>query len=251
MSVHKLYFLPCGRCLIDHSALNTTLPTGKMVSLPIWSYLLETSDGPILIDTGMPNRCAVDPKNYFEGTEDDGLIVPQMTTDDGILRVLARSGYQPRDLLCVINSHWHFDHAGGNGHFPDTPILVQRAEYEAAMTSEDYPPDCKLPNLNYQLLQGDYEVIPGVQLLYTPGHSPGHQSLLVHTVRSGPVLLTIDASYTWENFESDVPFACVDPALAATSLRRLRDVVREEHPQIFFGHDIEQSASWATFPDYL
>ena len=61
---------------------------------------------------------------------------------------------------------------------------------------EEYMKECILPHLNYKIIEGDYEVVPGVQVLYTPGHSPGHQSLFIETEQSGSVLLTIDASYT-------------------------------------------------------
>jgi N-acyl homoserine lactone hydrolase len=251
MAVDKLYLLPVGRCLVDQSALNTTRPTGKLVDLPIWAYLVETSDGPILIDTGMPDSCLHDPDHYFDGTEDEGLIVPKMSEQDRILAVLARCGYQPSDLLCVVSSHWHFDHAGGNRHFPDTPILVQRAEYDVAMHGEGYPDDCRIPGLNYQIIEGDCEVVPGFQLLFTPGHSPGHQSMLITTRQSGPVLLTVDAAYTRENFENGVPFAGVDPDRASQSLDRLRTLVHDCSPKLFFGHDPLQEREWPTFPAYL
>ena len=54
MTVKKLYFLPAGRCMLDHSSVNSTLTPGKLLNLPVWCYLLETEEGPILVDTGMP-----------------------------------------------------------------------------------------------------------------------------------------------------------------------------------------------------
>ncbi|MEC3437717.1 MBL fold metallo-hydrolase, partial [Bacillus cereus] len=111
--------------------------------------------------------------------------------------------------------------------------------------------ECILPHLNYKIIEGDYEVVPGVQLLYTPGHSPGHQSLFIETEQSGSVLLTIDASYTKENFEDEVPFAGFDPELALSSIKRLKEVVKKEKPIIFFGHDIEQEKSCRVFPEYI
>ena len=68
----------------------------------------------------------------------------------------------------------------------NTPIIIQRAEYEAAQHREEYLKECILPDLNYKIIEGDYEVVPGVRLLYTPGHSPGHQSLLVR--RKNPIM---------------------------------------------------------------
>jgi N-acyl homoserine lactone hydrolase len=251
MTVERLYCLPAGRCGVDYSALDTRQTPGRLIDLPIWVYLVETTDGPVLIDTGMPDVCITDPDGYFRGTEDEGLIVPRMTEDDRIVLILRRAGYEPQDLLCVVSSHWHFDHAGGNCHFSETPILVQRTEYEAAMYGEGYPSDCRVPGLKYKLLDGDAEPVPGLHLLYTPGHSPGHQSILVETRHSGPILLTVDASYTRTNFEEGVPFAGVDPAQMAQSLERLREVAESVKARIFFGHDPDQAKEWPVFPNFL
>ena len=92
--------------------------------------------------------------------------------------------------------------------------------------------ECILPHLNYKIIEGDYEVVPGVQVLYTPGHSPGHQSLFIETEQSGSVLLTIDASYTKENFEDEVPFAGFNPELALSSIKRLKKLWRKRN-QLF------------------
>ncbi len=93
----------------------------------------------------------------------------------------------------------HFDHAGGNGAFLNTPIIIQRAEYEAAQYREEYLKECILPNLNYKIIEGDYEVVPGVRLLYTPGHSPGSISYYckeANAVFSGDVLFQMSIGRT-------------------------------------------------------
>lgn len=250
MTVQKLSLLPAGRCLVDQSALNTNLERGKLIDLPIWSYLIETNEGPILVDTGMPLACAEDARGYFGVEPEEIGIVPKMRREDGILQVLSRTGYQPEDLLSIVSTHWHFDHAGGNRLFPTTPILVQRAEYEAALNNPDYPEDCRDVNLSYRLIEGDYEVVPGVRLLFSPGHSPGHQSVWVETAKSGSILLTIDAAYTGENFEKEVPFAGSNPEQALESIRRLKKTAAEENAKVFYGHDPEQGARWLHHPEF-
>lgn len=199
-----------------------------MARLPIWSYLIETTEGPILIDTGMPDACYLDPAGYMGTTEEEAQIWPQMTADDTIIAVLQRAGYAPEDLQMVINTHWHFDHAGGNRYFPKTPIVVQKAEWEAAQTSTDYTEECKDPTLNYRLVKGDVTIEEGVELIFTPGHSAGHQSILVRTPESGAILLVVDASYTRANFEEDVPFAGVNPDQARQSIARLKEIAERE-----------------------
>jgi len=248
LSDNKLYLLPAGHCLIDRSALDTRRQPGELTRLPIWCYLIETPDGPILVDTGMPALCIADSNGLFKGTEADGRIVPQMAEDDLVTRILARIGYSAQDLLGIVSTHWHFDHAGGNQLFPDTEIIVQQAEYEAALRQDGYFDFCKDPGLNYRFVNGDTEIAPGVMALATPGHTPGHQSVLIRTKASGSVLLTIDAAYCRANFEEDVPFAVHDAAAARESVARLTGLAKDENAKVFFGHDEEQAAIWKPHP---
>lgn len=252
MTVKKLYFLPAGYCYLDQSAVNRNLISGSLVKMQIWTFLLETTDGPILIDTGMPDSFIHNP-NYYKGTRREGRVVPAMTENDSILAVLKRVGYRADDIQLLISSHLHLDHAGGNGHFRNSPILIQRAEYDAAMSNDDYSPqECRLPDLKYQIINGDYEVAPRVNILFTPGHSPGHQSVLITTEASGPVLLTIDVAYTRENFENGVPFLSSDPELATKSIQRMHELIKEVRPSVvFFGHDEVQARECRVFPDFL
>lgn len=241
MTVKNLFLLPVGRIDIDRSALDTRLQPGSKLNIPIWTYLIETTEGPILVDTGMPASCARDPLGIFKavGIEDDS-ILPIMSEDDVVDRVLKKVGYAPSDLACLINTHLHFDHAGENRLFPKTEVVLQKAEYDAAMQSDDYFDFCKIPDLPYKLVEGDVELLPGLTLLSTPGHSPGHQSLLVRTEKSGSILLAVDASYTRANYEELVPFAAYDYNEAAQSIARLKAIAKDENAFVFFGHDPEQ-----------
>jgi N-acyl homoserine lactone hydrolase len=244
MSIKKLSLLPAGRCQVDQSIIDTRISQGKkIIDLPIWIYLIETTDGPILIDTGMPESCILEPTGLF-GDKGDGSIIPKMKEEDFVVNILDRNGYKPTDLACIISTHLHFDHAGGNALFPRTEIVVQRSEYDAAMNQFGYPDICKKPDLNYRLIDGDTELIPGIQLISTPGHSPGHQSVLVRTKESGNILLTIDAAYSRENYELNVPFAVRDQDETNASISKLKEIAQFEKAKVFFGHDIEQEKEW-------
>jgi N-acyl homoserine lactone hydrolase len=247
MAHNSLSLLPLGRCLVDNSMLDTRQKPGQLTSLPIWSYLIETPDGPILIDTGMPNIC-IDNQDLFRQPDGSAQIVPVMTKEDTITSALQRAGYQAEDVLFVISTHWHFDHAGGNTHFPNTEIVVQRAEYRAAMEGEGYMDVCRDPNLRYRIVEGDALLAPGVQVLLTPGHSDGHQSVFVETERTGPILLTIDAAYHRGNYEDGVPFAGVSEQAMAHSIAKLKDVAKTSQAFVFFGHDTEQEHHIQVFP---
>lgn len=256
MTVQRVALLPVGRCYVSQSMLNEELPEGKLIHIPIWSYLVETTDGPILIDTGMPDSYATDEptgkdSNPETGPVDKGPIVPDFRPDEGIISVLQRTGYAPEDLLCVVNSHWHFDHAGGNIHFPHTRIVVQKAEYNAAQENpEDYPPECRVDGLHYDLIEGDHELVPGMELLFTPGHSPGHMSVYLNTQQTGKILLTADAAYIRANFEEGAKFAVANGKQAEASLQRLRELAKEEKPLVFYGHDVHQERDWLPYPHW-
>jgi len=108
----------------------------------------------------------------------------------------------PRDVACVINTHLHFDHCGGNRLFPGLPIHVQRREREAARepgyTIAEW---VEFEGARYVELDGKAEIVPGVRVIPTPGHSPGHQSVLVDT-DDGLVVVAGDVAYRWEDFDA-------------------------------------------------
>ena len=99
-----------------------------------------------------------------------------------IVDALAGIGVVPDDIDLVVNCHLHPDHAGGNVHFRGTPILVQPAELEAAHGA-DYtvPDDIDLELGRYELREGEHSPLPGILVIPTPGHSPGHQSVAIDT----------------------------------------------------------------------
>lgn len=162
-------------------------------------------------------------------------------------------GYLIEDIQAVISLHLHSDHPGGNHHFQNTPIYLQRAEYHEAIHNDDCSPiECRQPDLQYHLLDGDYEVAPGIQILSTPGHSAGYQSVLLTTEKSGSILLTIDVSYTRDNLEKGIPFVVKDAKQNQHSIARLQQIIQDKQPQIiFFGHDIEQGKKQAVSPTFF
>jgi len=116
----------------------------------------------------------------------------------------------PRDVVFVINTHLHFDHCGGNRLFAGVPIYVQRLEREAAR-AEDYtiPEWVDFDGARYVEVEGEEELLPGVRVVPTPGHTPGHQSVLVET-DAGLIVVGGDVAYSWSEFD--------DPANAAARM---------------------------------
>ncbi len=153
---------------------------------------------------------------------------------------LAELGIAPADVALVINTHLHFDHCGDNRLFPGTPILAQRAEYEAAhapdYTIQDW---VDFPGANYELVQGELEVLPGLTLIPTPGHTSGHQSVLLET-GEGRVVIAGQAAYTADEYANPrEPHprgldAAWDREKYLESLTRLRELGPR---RVHFSHD--------------
>jgi N-acyl homoserine lactone hydrolase len=141
---------------------------GERVVVNAW--VVRHPDATVLVDTGLADRV---PREDVERLRISGTPITE---------VLAGVGLSPADIDLVINCHLHADHAGGNVHFRGTPILVQPAELEAAR-EPDYTvaEDVDLDEGRWDVRDGEHEPLPGIRVIPTPGHSPGHQSVLVET----------------------------------------------------------------------
>lgn len=196
------------------------------VLVPVPMALVDTGEGYVLFDTGM--NC--------DGIRDPGVwgprartIQPKLVVEDDVAARLGELGVRPEDVGLVINSHLHWDHCGGNRRFTHCPILVQRAELGFARAPSGPVQGGYMANhidvdVSYRPVDGDAEVAPGVRVLATHGHTPGHQSLAVD-LAGGRVVLCADAAYTYDTLERRLLSGNVwDPATTLASIERLRDL---------------------------
>ena len=204
--------------------------------IPIVCYLVQTGDGKnILIDTGLPEVIPAEGADFENGQD----VVVQ----------LAKLGLTPDDIDTIISTHYDFDHAGRHGLFTKATYIVQRVHHLDAASNPRFAanrPQWDQPNERIQLVDGDSQLLPGLELIETSGHVPGHQSVLVRLPKTGPVLLPIDAVPFATGFTREQPAVDNNPDAEAThaSTIKLLDLVEKEQIKlVIFGHDNEQ---WQT-----
>ena len=130
-----------------------------------------------------------------------------ISEDEHLDRLLESIGFSTNDVDYVINTHLHYDHCGNNDMFPKATFLVNETELAHALSPGWWESIAyvravfDLPKLKYETVNGDFEIIPGVKIIPSPGHTEGHQSVLVELENSGTLVLAGDAIYLRENLE--------------------------------------------------
>ena len=218
----------------------------ERVVAPVWAALLRTTEGNILFDTGLHPVHVTRPDATFG--PNSGLDV-KMDHADAIVARLASIGVKPDDVAIVVNSHLHFDHAGNNGAFPKATFIVQAEHLAYAKGKPNFPGVYwDIPELTYVPTGGRGRVARGIEVVPTPGHAPGHQSLVVDLAETGRVVLTGDAAFTRANLErGEIP--AMDQAAAKESLRVIRSLVKDDLTRVFTSHDADAWATWRHAPD--
>jgi N-acyl homoserine lactone hydrolase len=211
--------------------------------IPIVCYLVQTADGRnILIDTGLPQIIPAEGSDFANGQD--------------VIQQLASIGLKPDDIDTVISTHYDLDHAGRHAAFTKAQYVVQRAHHADAATNPCFAavrPQWDQPIERIRLLDGDSELLPGLELIETSGHVPGHQSVLVRLPRTGTILLPIDAVPFAQGFTRDAQDDGSNPdaaAIHASTVKLLDRVELESIRLVIFGHDNAQWKSLKTLPAY-
>src|SRR5260221_392242 len=221
------------------------MPSGTL-EMSSGCYLVQMSDGKhVLIDTGLP----------ADHTPPPGM--PPTEHESNVIAQLDRVGLRPDDIDLLICTHFDVDHAGYNDAFPQAELIVQRKHYELARSGHprfaSARPHWDHPALRYRLIDGDTELLPGLTLLETSGHTPGHQSVLLHLPQTGPVLLAIDAVVLQSLFTPERrswPGDDNEEQLRASTRKLLDLVERERVALVIFGHDGQQWQALKKAPAY-
>ena len=201
---------------------------GGLNNIPVHGFVIKhPTEGAILVDTGVgwPTELVQEWK-----------VVNRHAAD-----ALAEHDLSPADVRIVINSHLHFDHCGQNAVFKHAPFYIQRAELDRARRAETVTSQWfDFAGARFELLDGDAQIADGVRVVATPGHTVGHQSVIVDTPDGGAVMIG-DAAYTSEIYRQ------VDDADLATWNGQYEDrdawskslhMLHSMHPhEVHFCHD--------------
>ena len=239
----ELYLLPLGECCCTYEAIAPGVADGRRIHIPVPAFLVRLpGDELLLVDTGMHRVHIDDPDATWGGGPQADALRPAMRPEDSLLFRLAALQIAPQDIDYVVNTHLHFDHAGNNDLLSQATFFVQREHYAHAVDNPSFPNQYwRLPALRYELLDGASRLFDGVEVIPTPGHAPGHQSVLVRLPETGPVILCGDAVYCQDNFDRDAWDGQADPATARRSAHALRAIAERERALMIYGHDPVQA----------
>lgn len=239
-SVRRLFVLLCGFEIIPKTVSTRHRGERIILSEPVCAYLLDTESGWVLLDAGFNPANLDDPVRMMERF---AKFLPPVVRPAHRLDVLLEEvGISFADIGHVILSHLHFDHCGYLNQLTHARISVQRSEYEWAFSNEAEPAyfrdDYDDPRLRWELKDGDWLAMPGLELLDTRGHTRGHQSAMIRLPETGTLILPFDAGDLAENFEDEVlPGCSYDDAAAMQSIRRINELRVTENADMLLFHD--------------
>jgi len=255
----KLFRLDCGRSLAnDESVWTPGENVGRKIEFSSTCWLVKHRSEWLLWDTGVPESALNDPRGWSTLPK---LIVYHL--DRTLTDQLAEIGLKPDDIAHVAISHTHGDHIGNVGLFPNSTILMQRAEYDWIHSSDG--PNDNVNQLmalarkllgtpkNLRLIDGDTDVFGdgSVVLVSTPGHTPGSQSLLVHLKNSGFIILSGDVVHLEGNFRRDiVPSLNTNKAESIASMEKIRRMIATYKATLFINHDKRQTDNLKLLPAF-
>jgi N-acyl homoserine lactone hydrolase len=246
--VERLYILNCGEGVAgDISRWSPGVNVGKSMDFVDNCYLIKHAQGWFLWDTGVADALAAMPNGQAPAD-------PRAThwrRPKTLASQLDAIGVKPADIKWLAVSHTHPDHTGNVEMFPQAMLYVQKAEYDwpGANNAPRFKPEHPVTKLD-----GDRDVFGdgSITIIATPGHTPGHQSLMVKLPKSGPVLLSGDAVHFKSNWDNrGVPVGNTGQEQTVASMKKLADLMAKEKAALWINHDKAQRDSQKMAPDYI
>lgn len=245
--IEKLYILNCGEGVAgDISRWSPGVNVGRSMDFVDNCYLIRHAQGWMLWDTGVPDAIAAMP----DGQPPAQAGATHWRRSKTLAAELQTVGVQPADIKFLAVSHSQGDHVGNVALFPQATLLVQKAEYEwpGPQGAARFPVGQPV-----QKLEGDHDVFGdgSVTILSTPGHTPGHQSLLVRLPKTGALVLSGDAVHFQSNWENrGVPANNTNKDQSLASMQRIADILAKEKATLWINHDKAQRDSLKMAPAF-
>ena len=254
-TVDRMYVLQCGESKTNDVSANWSpgVNVGMAWEFSDNCYLIRHGNSLFLWDSGMSDSIAAKPEGV---TAASGLLT--MWVRKTLASQLQALGIAPGDVTDVAFSHFHSDHVGNANLFTSAKLYIQEPEYEAA-----FGPNASKFNFNpavYEKLRsnptvklhGDYDVFGdgSVLIVSTPGHTPGHQSLLVRLPNRGAVVLSGDMVHFEDNWtHRRVPSRNFDKEQSLQSMEKVAALLATQHAELWINHDKAQSATIPKAPE--
>jgi glyoxylase-like metal-dependent hydrolase (beta-lactamase superfamily II) len=255
-SVERMYVISCGENHVkDLSRWTTPADAGKAWVFSDYCYLIKHAKGWMLWDTGNPDRLASLPNGL---TAPNGIITAFMQKP--LVDSLREIGVAPADIQNFAMSHSHGDHSGNANLFGASTLYMQTAEYDAVFGPEPQKYGFiaanfeKLRGAKTVKLNGEYDVFGdgSVVIKPTPGHTPGHQSLVVRLPKSGLVVLSGDLAHQMSNWEAKrAPSFNFSVEQSVRSMQETQAFMDRTGAKIWINHDKEHNASIPKAPAYV
>jgi N-acyl homoserine lactone hydrolase len=243
--VERLYILDCAQGRAgDQSRWSPGVNVGVGFDMVDTCYLIKHAQGWLLWDTGVSDAVPA------EGVPPDNPAATHWKKPVTLAEQLDKLGVKPADIKFVAISHTHPDHIGNVELFPQAMLLVQKAEYEwpgvngAPRFKSEHP---------VTKLDGDKDVFgdASVTIIATPGHTPGHQSLLVKLPKTGALLLSGDAVHFTANWiNRGVPVQNTDKAASVASMDKMAGLLKANNATLWINHDKPQRDTLKLVPAF-
>lgn len=252
----RLYAIDCGRGTAKDAGMfsDTGDYDGRPLTVVIPCFLIRHPKGTLLWDAGISDEIAKSP----DGIEAMGGNF-HLSVKKTLVQQLADIGFKPADVNLVAFSHLHFDHVGNANLFGQSTWLMNGAELAAA-TSETPPPGLDLAAISahktakLEFINRDHDVFGDgrVRIIAAPGHTPGHQVLLIELAKAGPVVLSGDLYHSLENRKKhNVPMLNTNRADTLASFDRIDKLVKNRKARFVIQHAPEDFAALPKFPAHL
>ena len=250
----KIHALDVGSLEWDQSEATLRRGIGKRVRAPFIAWYIEGLEKKVLIDTGPPSE--------ERGQKLHAVLNPKVSPEQETPRRLLQMGIKPEDIEVLVLTHLHWDHVGQVDKFRKARIFVTREEFIYAMGPippgkvgyETLTPGVEpvfmpaIPQFEYLPME-EVEILPGLKVFPTPGHTPGSISVEVMTAQ-GPYVIASDAIYGYDNLKGDpankLPFIMIgiymDYLAAWKSMETIYRRARFDPKRVIPGHDFQVTA---------